>query len=186
MLKLSAVLLSLGLIPMIHAKEKEMNVYDFTMKSITGKDIKLSDYKGKVALVVNTASKCGLTPQYADLQKLYDEYKEKGFVILAFPSNDFAGQDPGTDAEIAEFCDLKFKIKFPLFSKIVVKGPKKHPFYSHLLAHSPVDQGVEISWNFEKFLVGKDGKVIGRFSPKSLPLSTEADGIKAAIEKALK
>lgn len=162
----------------------EKSVYEFTMKDIEGKDVKLDTYKGKVSLVVNTASKCGLTPQYEGLQALYDKYKDKGFVILGFPANNFMGQEPGTEKEIKDFCTLNYKVSFPMFSKISVKGTDQHPFYTYLTnkESNPGFEG-DITWNFEKFLVGKDGKVIARFSPKTKP---EDPKIVEAIEAALK
>lgn len=162
----------------------EKSVYEFTMKDIDGKDVKLDNYKGKVSLIVNTASKCGLTPQYEGLQALYDKYKDKGFVILGFPANNFMGQEPSTEKEIKDFCTLKYNVTFPMFSKISVKGTDQHPFYTYLTnkESNPGFDG-DITWNFEKFLVGKDGKVIARFSPKTKP---DDPKIAEAIEKALK
>lgn len=162
----------------------EKSVYEFTMKDIDGKDVKLDTYKGKVSLVVNTASKCGLTPQYEGLQALYDKYKDKGFVILGFPANNFMGQEPGTEKEIKDFCTLNYKVSFPMFSKISVKGTDQHPFYTYLTnkESNPGFDG-DVTWNFEKFLVGKDGKVIARFSPKTKP---EDPKVIEAIEAALK
>ncbi|MCD9188184.1 MAG: glutathione peroxidase [Pyrinomonadaceae bacterium] len=154
------------------------------MKDIDGKDVKLDTYKGKVSLVVNTASKCGLTPQYEGLQALYDKYKDRGFVILGFPANNFMGQEPGTEKEIKDFCTLNYKVTFPMFSKISVKGTDQHPFYTYLTnkESNPGFDG-DITWNFEKFLVGKDGKVLARFSPKTKP---DDPKIAEAIEAALK
>lgn len=162
----------------------EKSVYEFTMKDIDGKDVKLDTYKGKVSLVVNTASKCGLTPQYEGLQALYDKYKDRGFVILGFPANNFMGQEPGTEKEIKDFCTLNYKVTFPMFSKISVKGTDQHPFYTYLTnkESNPGFDG-DITWNFEKFLVGKDGKVLARFSPKTKP---DDPKIAEAIEAALK
>ena len=159
------------------------SMHEFKAKTIAGKDVPLSTYKGKVALVVNTASECGYTPQYDGLQKLYDAYKDKGFTVLGFPSNDFGAQEPGTDKQIAEFCDLRFKVKFPLFSKIVVKGAGKDPVYDYLVTNSPTAKGEDVKWNFEKFLVGKDGKVLARFPSKVEPMGPE---VKKALEEALK
>jgi len=162
---------------------KEKNVHEFTMKNIDGSDVKLDTYKGKVAMIVNTASKCGLTPQYEGLQALYDKYKEKGFVILGFPANNFMGQEPGTEKEIKEFCTLKYNVTFPMFAKISVKGEDQHPFYTFLTnkQSNPEFDG-DISWNFEKFLVGKDGKVLARFSPQTVPGDPKiAEAIDAAL-----
>jgi len=161
-----------------------MNVYDFKVKDINGKEAALSQYAGKVALVVNTASECGYTPQYAGLQQTYERYASKGLVVLAFPSNDFGAQEPGTDQEIAKFCDLRFKIKFPLFSKISVKGKDQAPLYQHLIAQSPVEKGKDVSWNFEKFLINQKGEVVGRFKSKVEPTSQElSSAIEALLSK---
>jgi len=137
------------------------------MKSIDGKPVDLGAYKGKVVLVVNVASRCGATPQYAGLQKLYEAHKDKGFVILGFPANDFGAQEPGSDAEIASFCTKDYGVTFPMFSKITVKGQGKAPLYKALTESA--DPPGEVGWNFEKFLIGKDGKVIGRFKTRVAP-----------------
>lgn len=165
-------------------KKGPKTVLDFEVKDIDGDAVKLGDtYAGKVLLIVNTASKCGYTPQYADLEALYEEYKDKGLEVLAFPSNDFGGQEPGTEAEIKEFCSTKFKVTFPLFSKVVVKGEAKAPLYQFLTdTQAHPETGGEIKWNFTKFLVGRDGKVIARFEPKVKPTD---DAVKEAVEKAL-
>lgn len=162
---------------------KERSMYEFEMKDIEGKTVRLDAYKGKVVMIVNTASKCGLTPQYEGLQALYDKYKDKGFVILGFPANNFMGQEPGTEKEIKEFCTLKYKVTFPMFSKISVKGTDQHPFYTYLTnkESNPGFEG-EITWNFEKFLADKNGKIIARFSPKTTPNDLQMVN---AIEKAL-
>lgn len=159
------------------------SLYEFKMKNIDGSEVKLETYKGKVLLIVNTASKCGLTPQYEALQAVYDKYKDKDFTILGFPANNFMGQEPGTEAEIKEFCTLKYKVTFPMFSKISVKGTDQHPLYTYLTNEksNPGFSG-DISWNFEKFLIGKDGKTLARFSPKTKP--DDATVIEA-IDKAL-
>lgn len=157
------------------------NFYSFTATSIDGKPVALEKYKGKVSLVVNTASKCGLTPQYEALQKIYVKYHDKGFEILGFPSNDFLWQEPGTDEEIKKFCELKYQISFPMFTKNKVKGKKKQEIYKYLTEQTKFTG--EISWNFEKFLVDRNGEVIARFSPKTKP---DAEEVVAAIEKALK
>ncbi|MGB8853878.1 MAG: glutathione peroxidase [Pirellulales bacterium] len=152
------------------------------MKSIDGKPVDLASYKGKVVLVVNVASRCGYTKQYAGMQKLYDTYKDKGFVILGFPANDYGAQEPGSDAEIAEFCSTKYGVTFPMFSKITVKGPGKAPLYQTLTESA--DPKGEVAWNFEKFLIGKDGVVIGRFKSGVAPESAElAKAIEAALAK---
>ncbi|HXG66687.1 MAG TPA: glutathione peroxidase [Blastocatellia bacterium] len=160
------------------------SIYDFTMKDIDGQQVKLDRYRGKVVMIVNVASRCGLTPQYEGLQALYTKYKDQGFVILGFPANNFMGQEPGTDAEIKSFCSLKYNVTFPMFSKISVKGEDKHPLYKFLTEKetNPEFAG-EIPWNFSKFLVDKSGKVIARFSPKDEPLSEK---VTQAIEAALR
>ena len=153
------------------------SVHEFTMNSLTGKPVPLSEYKGKVVLVVNVASKCGYTPQYEGLEALYKKYKDKGLVVLGFPANNFGAQEPGTNEEIGSFCKSKYGVTFPMFSKISVKGEDKAPLYQFLTA-----SGGEIGWNFTKFLVGKDGKPIQKFNSNVEPDSNE---LTAAIEKAL-
>jgi len=156
---------------------------DFEMTDIDGQSKPLADFEGKVVLVVNVASKCGLTPQYDGLQRLYEEYRDRGLEILGFPCNQFAGQEPGTEAEVKEFCSLNFSVSFPLFSKIDVNGEGRAPLYDWLCA---ADVGPEpagdMKWNFGKFLIGRDGAVHGRFDPPTEPCSAD---IKAAIESAL-
>lgn len=161
----------------------EKSMYEFTMKDIDGKDVKLDAYKGKVVMIVNTASKCGYTPQYEGLEALYEKYKDKGFVVLGFPANNFMGQEPGTEKEIKEFCTLKYNVTFPMFSKISVKGTDQHPFYSFLTnkATDPGSDG-DITWNFEKFLADRSGKIIARYPPKTKP--DDAEVVKA-VETAL-
>jgi glutathione peroxidase len=142
-------------------------IYSFTMKTIDGKDKPLSAYKGRVLLIVNTASLCGLTPQYEGLEKLYSQYKDSGLSVLAFPANEFGAQEPGPDSQIKEFCRTRFSVSFDLFSKIVVKGPGRHPLYGYLTERSGHDG--DITWNFEKFLVSRDGRVAARFDPETEP-----------------
>ena len=156
----------------------------FTVKDIDGKDVELAKTcKGKVVLMVNVASKCGLTPQYEELEKLYETYKARGLLILGFPANEFGAQEPGTNAEIKEFCTTKYKVTFPMFSKIVVKGEGIHPLYKFLTEkETDAAYAGEIKWNFTKFLVGRDGKLAARFEPKITPSSKE---VVAAIEAAL-
>ncbi len=178
------------------------NVYGFKVSDITGKPVQLEQYKGKVLLIVNTASKCGLTPQYTGLESIYEKYKANGLEVLGFPANEFAGQEPGSNDEINEFCTMNFGIKFPMFSKIVVKGEGQHPLYNYLtqtvphtvknpdsnfekklneygeFRHNPSD----VLWNFEKFLIGRDGQIVGRFAPDMNP---QDDILTKAIEKAL-
>ncbi len=156
------------------------SVLDFTMKNIDGKDVPLSAYKGKVLLIVNVASECGYTPQYKGLEALYRKYKDRGFVILGFPANNFGAQEPGTDQEIKNFCSTQYDVTFDLFSKISVKGKDQHPLYGFITSDSAV--AGEVRWNFQKYLVGKDGKLIARFASRVEPLSEE---VKAAVEKAL-
>ena len=141
------------------------------MKDIDGKDQNLEQYKGKVVMIVNVASRCGYTPQYKSLQKLYDEKKDKGFVILAFPANNFRGQEPGSDADIKQFCSDQYKVTFPLFSKISVKGEDQHPLYKKL-SSQPKPIGGDPQWNFQKFIVDRDGNVVARFDPKTDPMDT--------------
>lgn len=157
-----------------------MSVYDFSVKTIDGKEVSLSQYKGKALLIVNTASQCGYTPQYKGLEALYQQYKDKGFEILAFPSNDFGGQEPGSNTEIKQFCELKYKTTFPLFAKIVVKGEGKHPLYKYL-TELPKNGG-EVEWNFNKFLVSADGAVVAHLPSRADPMS---DDVKKQVEAAL-
>ncbi|MAT56743.1 MAG: glutathione peroxidase [Ignavibacteriae bacterium] len=157
------------------------SVHEFSVKDINGKDVSLSEYKGKVLLIVNVASKCGYTRQYSGLQKIYDKYKEQGFEILAFPCNDFGGQEPGTNEEIAEFCSTNFNVTFPLFDKIKVLGEDKNPLYKMLTNNSNVEKG-DINWNFEKFLISKEGEVIARYKSSVEP---ESDAVTKAIEQEL-
>lgn len=161
----------------------ESSVYDFTMRDIDGNDTKLSTYRGKVSMIVNTASKCGFTPQYEGLQSIYDRFKDRGFVVLGFPANNFMSQEPGTEAEIKEFCSTKYKVTFPMFAKISVKGDDQHPLYNFLTnpATNPQFAG-EIAWNFNKFLVDRDGKVVARFGSREKP---DSEAVIAAIENAL-
>ncbi|UTP38153.1 glutathione peroxidase [Phenylobacterium sp. LH3H17] len=156
------------------------DAYDFSFNSIDGAPLPLTSFKDKVVLVVNTASKCGLTPQYEGLEKLYSDYKDKGLVVLGVPSNQFAGQEPGTDAEIADFCMTNFSVDFPMTSKTDVKGDEAHPFYKW--AKDTLGEPAEPVWNFHKLLVGKDGKLIRAFGPRTEPLDDELTG---AIEAAL-
>jgi len=154
------------------------SMYDFAMNSIQGQPVPLSEYKGKVALVVNVASRCGYTPQYTALEATYRKYKDRGFVVLGFPANNFKSQEPGTNAEIQEFCKRTYDVTFPMFSKISVLGEDKAPLYKFLTSQ----MGSEIEWNFTKFLVGPNGQVLARFPSKVTPDSPE---VTAAIEKAL-
>jgi len=158
-------------------------VYDFTVQDIDGNQVELSKFKGKVLLIVNTASRCGYTPQYEGLQQLYSNYKDKGLVVLGFPANNFKGQEPGTDQEIKEFCTARYNVSFPMFSKISVAGADKHPLYELLTNKEKNPQfGGEITWNFNKFLIGKDGEVLARFESKDDPAGAE---IRTAVDHAI-
>jgi glutathione peroxidase len=179
-----------------------MSLYDIPVRNIDGDDINLAGYKGKVLLVVNVASQCGLTPQYAGLESAYEAYRDRGFEILGFPSNDFAGQEPGSEAEIKTFCETSFGVQFPMFGKVHANGGERHPLYAELIRAKPeatqANDGTlrdklasrnllpphasDITWNFEKFLVGRDGSVIGRFAPD---VTVDDPKLKNAIEAAL-
>jgi glutathione peroxidase len=160
------------------------NVYEFTMNSIDGQPMPLQNFHGKVMLIVNVASKCGFTPQYEGLEAVYEKYKDQGFVIVGFPANNFMAQEPGTNEEIKTFCSTKYNVKFPLYSKISVKGDDKAPLYQFLTdTNANPNTGGEIKWNFTKFLVDRNGKVIARFES---PVKPESPEVTAAIEKALK
>jgi glutathione peroxidase len=158
---------------------------DFTMTSIDGKPVELSNYKGKVVLFVNVASKCGLTPQYEALESLYKKYRDQGFIVLGFPANEFLSQEPGTNEEIAKFCKSKYSVDFPMFAKIVVKGEGISPLYDYLTsAESDPKFAGPISWNFEKFLIGRDGQVVARFNPRMTPDSPEVvQAVEAELAK---
>ena len=176
-----------------------MNIYDFELNSIEGKKVSLKDYKGRVLIIVNTASKCGFTPQYEELQALYQKYQEQGLDILGFPSNQFAEQEPGSNAEVQNFCQINYGVTFPLFEKIDVRGKEAHPLFHYLTQKVPFKgfdlnhpigerlQGIlqekfpeilagdDIKWNFTKFLVDQEGRVLKRFSPQTTPDQIEAD-----------
>ena len=154
---------------------------DIPVKDIDGKDTSLKPYAGKVMLIVNVASKCGYTPQYKGLEAIYEKYKDKGLVVLGFPCNQFGGQEPGTNEEIKQFCSLKYNVTFPMFDKIEVNGPNRHPLYVALAGKDSPFPG-DIKWNFNKFLIGRDGKIIKRFDSRSTPESPE---VTQAIEAAL-
>ena len=165
------------------AVDEAKGVLDHTVKDISGDTVDLDQYEGDVLLIVNTASYCGYTPQYEGLEELYQTYGDKGFKVLAFPANEFGKQEPGSDAEILSFCKSTYDVSFPLFSKIVVKGEGIHPLYSYLTDNEKnPGQGGEIDWNFTKFLVDRDGRVIARFEPADAPKS---DKVVDAIEQAL-
>ncbi len=147
-------------------------VLEHTMKRLDGREEALETYKGKVVLVVNVASKCGLTPQYKGLQDLYEQYQGQGLEILGFPANDFMGQEPGTDTEISEFCEINYGVTFPLFSKITVKGEEMHPLYQELTT-MPEPIGGDVLWNFQKYLLNRDGEVVAKFGPRTEPQDPE-------------
>jgi glutathione peroxidase len=156
---------------------------NFTMKSITGQDVNLSQYQGKVVMMVNVASQCGYTPQYKGLEALYKKYSDKGFVILGFPANNFGQQEPGTDAEIKTFCESKFDVTFPMFSKISVKGDEQSPLYKFLTDKQTDPQFPgDVKWNFEKFLIGRDGRIVNRFASKVKP---DGDELVKSVETEL-
>ena len=158
-------------------------LHDFSATTIDGTEQSLRDYAGKVALVVNVASQCGLTPQYAGLEELYTTFKDRGLVVLGFPCNQFGGQEPGTEGEIKTFCETKFGVTFPLFGKLDVNGPARHPLYTFLTAAPTTPDGAgDIRWNFAKFLIDRQGKVVARFPPTTAPVSEE---IVSALEQQL-
>jgi len=162
---------------------KAKSVLDFKMKDIDGRDVKLNKYKGNVLLVVNVASKCGYTPQYEGLQAIYEKYQAKGFYVLGFPANNFASQEPGTEKEIKEFCQSKYKVKFPMFAKISVKGEDQDPLYKFLTSKETNSNFAgDITWNFNKFLIDRKGNVVARFTSKDTP---ESETVTKAIEKEL-
>ncbi|MEK4464532.1 glutathione peroxidase [Paenibacillus sp. FSL H8-0315] len=153
-----------------------MSIYDFEVNTLKGEEKSLSKYKGKVLLVVNTASKCGFTPQYKGLQEVYEKFKDRGFEVLGFPSNQFAGQEPGESDEIAEYCEINYGVTFPMFEKIDVKGDEAHPLFKYLSKEAPGVLGSKsVKWNFTKFLVDQDGRVLKRFAPKTTPQQIESD-----------
>ena len=157
------------------------SVYDFEASSIDGKPVALADYRGRVLLIVNTASQCGFTPQFTGLEQLWEAYRERGLVVLGFPCNQFGQQDPGSDAEISSFCSLNYGVSFPMMKKVDVNGADAHPLYRWLTAEAPGLLGTKaIKWNFTKFLVGRDGTVLKRYAPTDTPESLKAD-----VERAL-
>ncbi|QKE71953.1 glutathione peroxidase [Arthrobacter citreus] len=159
-----------------------MGIYDFQVKDSKGETVSLSDYKDQVIIVVNTASACGYTPQYKDLQALYEEYKEQGLVILGFPCNQFMNQEPGSNEEIQSFCELNYGVSFPVFGKIEVNGDKADPLFKYLSSEAPGIMGLKsIKWNFTKFIIDKNGKVIERFAPQTNPQE-----LRPTLEKLLK
>ena len=166
------------------ADKATKTVHDFTVKDINGDDVKLDLYKGKVLLIVNVASKCGLTPQYADLQEIYDEYSKDGLEILGFPANNFMGQEPGSNAQIKTFCSSKYGVTFPMFSKISVKGKNIHPLYEFLTKKANNGSvNAPVSWNFQKFLINTKGEVVTSFSPRQKVTKEE---VRKMIKKELR
>jgi glutathione peroxidase len=175
---LSILLLSLSQVLCTYAAD---SIYGISLKDIDGKSTSLKAYEGKVLLIVNVASKCGYTPQYAGLEALQEKYKDKGFTVLGFPCNQFGGQEPGTNEEIKQFCSSKYQVTFPLFDKIEVNGPNRHPLYVLLVGEGSPFPG-DIKWNFNKFLIGRDGKILKRFDSKVTPDSTElVQGVEQAL-----
>jgi glutathione peroxidase len=158
-------------------------IYSFTLPSIDGQPMPLADFKGKVILVVNVASRCGFTPQYTGLEALYKKYKDQGFVILGFPANNFGGQEPGTNQEIKTFCSTKYSVTFPIYSKVSVKGDDQTPLYQYLTKEADPTHSGDIKWNFTKFLVDRNGHVVQRFESAVTP---ESQDVTSAVEKALK
>ena len=158
------------------------SIYQFEAELLEGQNKSLSDYEGKVLLIVNTASKCGFTPQFAGLEKLYEQYKNQGFEVLGFPSNQFGGQDPGSNEQIGEFCQRNYGVTFPMFAKVDVKGPEAHIVFRYLTNNSKGILGNGIKWNFTKFLIGRDGKVLNRFAPTTKPEDLESE-IAAALSQ---
>ena len=159
-----------------------MNIYDFKANDYKGNEVNLADYKGQVVLVVNTATKCGFTPQYDGLEALYEKYKDQGFVILDFPCNQFLAQAPGTGEEIHAACTLRFNIKFPQFEKVKVNGKDAHPLFVYLTSQNKDGKVKKVKWNFTKFLIGRDGQFLARFEPTDKPESFES-AIQEALEK---
>ena len=170
-----------GILAMVITSNAATSLYDIPLKDIDGKSASLKPYKGKVLLIVNVASKCGLTPQYKALEAVHRKYQDKGFSVLGFPCNDFGSQEPGSNEDIKEFCSSKYQVSFPMFDKLHVKGPERHALYQALSGEGSPFPG-DVKWNFGKFLVGRDGKILKRFEPKTAPDSPE---ITAAIEAAL-
>ena len=162
----------------IHAAN---SIYDIPLNDIQGKETTLKPYKGKVLLIVNVASKCGFTPQYSALESLYEKYKDRGLIVLGFPCNQFLNQEPGTSAEIQQFCTSKYQVTFPIFEKIEVNGGKRHPLYEWLAGKDSPQSGL-IKWNFTKFLVSREGKILDRFEPMTKP---DSEKVVQAIETAL-
>jgi glutathione peroxidase len=179
-MKISMVLFALMLLQVVSTQAAD-SLYNVPLKDIDGQPTSLKAYKGKVLLIVNVASKCGYTPQYTGLEALQEKYKDKGLTVLGFPCNQFGGQEPGTNEEIKQFCSSKYQVTFPLFDKIEVNGPNRHPLYTMLAGDASPFPG-NIKWNFSKFLIGRDGKILKRFESKVKPDSEE---LVQAVETAL-
>jgi glutathione peroxidase len=175
-------ILVLGLVMLMVGSAVAANIYDFTLPSIDGKPMPLAEFKGKVVLVVNVASRCGYTPQYSALESLYEKYKDQGFVIVGFPANNFGAQEPGTNEEIKTFCSRKYNVTFPMYSKVSVKGGDQTPLYQYLTKQTGSGIAGDIKWNFTKFLVDRNGNVVERFESAVTPDSKE---IVSAVEKQL-
>jgi len=175
------ILLAVVLILQVVSARAADSIYDIPLKDIDGNSTSLKSYQGKVLLIVNVASKCGFTPQYAALEALYQKYKDQGLVVLGFPCNQFAHQEPGTDAEIKQFCTAKYNVTFPMFDKIEVNGANRHPLYVLLAGKDSPFPG-NIGWNFTKFLIGRDGKILNRFAS---PVKPDSKEVTQAIEAAL-
>jgi glutathione peroxidase len=182
-LMIALLILASGILAQTKEKkmEQQSKLYSFVMKTIDGKDKSLSDYSGKVLMIVNVASKCGNTPQYKELEEIYDKYKDRGFMILGFPANNFLGQEPGTNEEIKKFCTLNYGVTFDMFSKISVKGNDQNPLYAYLTKDSTT--AGDVTWNFQKYLVDRKGNVVAKFSPRTKPTEKE---VVAKIEQLLK
>lgn len=180
--RIARCVLAGAILMMATALSAGSGLYSFTLNSIDGKPAPLADYKGKVILLVNVASQCGYTPQYSALEGIYEKYKDRGFVILGFPANNFGAQEPGTNEEIMTFCTRKYNVTFPMYAKISVKGPDQAPLYSYLTKETGAGVTGEIKWNFTKFLVDREGKVVQRFEPAVTPDSKD---VTSAIEKQL-
>ena len=179
-MKIIAMLCSVMLSQVLFAQNKS-SLYEIPLKDINNKDTSLKGHKGEVLLVVNVASQCGLTPQYKALEAMHRKYKDKGFTVLGFPCNQFAGQEPGSNEDIKQFCASKYNVTFPMFDKLEVNGPNRHPLYTALAGKESPFPG-DIKWNFGKFLIGRDGKIVKRFEPTTKPESPE---VMQAIESAL-
>lgn len=181
-MKSLGLLITLLMLTFSFMSENNTSVYEFEPTNIDGEETSLQKYEGKVLLIVNTASECGFTSQYEGLQNIFEEYNDQGFVVLGFPANNFGGQEPGSDEEIKQFCNVNYDVNFPLFSKVSVKSEDQHPLFEYLTTASNPDFTGEIKWNFEKFLIGKDGELVRRFRSDTEP---ESDEILKAIETAL-